>query len=134
MNEDKTDALLVSTKDRVKKQLISSIPLVVGGAHIFPSQVVQNLGVLLDSHLSVKAQINSSLINFKLQQYRIHFKGLILNFLHQNWPTLLRLPFLELFVIPVVIVKLKATEDTVLSFYSIPKFEEWKTTTENLTI
>ena len=28
LNEDKTDALLVSSKDRVKKQLISSIPLV----------------------------------------------------------------------------------------------------------
>ncbi|EFX64949.1 hypothetical protein DAPPUDRAFT_265475 [Daphnia pulex] len=39
-NDDKTDALLVSTKDSVKKQLISSIPLVVGGAQIFLSPVV----------------------------------------------------------------------------------------------
>ncbi len=61
-----------------------------------------------------------------------HFTGLIINFLHHNWPTLLRLHFLELFVIPVVIVKLKATKETALNFYSLQKFEEWKTTT-NLT-
>ena len=53
MNQDKTDALLVSTKDSVNKQLISSIPLVVGGAHIFLSPGVLNLGFLFDSHLSM---------------------------------------------------------------------------------
>jgi hypothetical protein len=58
MNEDRTDVLLVSTKDSVKKQL--SIPLVVGSANIFPSPVVRNLVVLLDSHLSMEAQIESS--------------------------------------------------------------------------
>jgi hypothetical protein len=60
LNEDKTDALLVSSKDSVEKQLISSISLVFGGSHIFPSSVVRNLGVLLDSHLLMEAQINSS--------------------------------------------------------------------------
>lgn len=60
MNEDKTDALFVSIKDSVMKQLILLIPLVVGGAHIFHSPVVRNLGALLDSHLSMEVQINSS--------------------------------------------------------------------------
>jgi hypothetical protein len=60
MNQDKTDDLLVSTKESVKKQMISSILLVVGGAQIFPSPVVQNLGVLIDSHLSMLVQFNSS--------------------------------------------------------------------------
>jgi hypothetical protein len=57
INEDNTEPLLVSTKDNVNKQLISSIPLVVVGALIFPSPVVRNLGVLLDS---MEVQINSS--------------------------------------------------------------------------
>jgi hypothetical protein len=60
LNEDKTDALLVSSKDNVAKKRIASIPLVVGGAIIIPSPVVRNLGVLLDSHLNMEQQINTS--------------------------------------------------------------------------
>jgi hypothetical protein len=60
LNEDKTDALLVSSKDNVAKKRITSIPLVVGGASIIPSPVVRYLGVLLDSHLTMVQQINSS--------------------------------------------------------------------------
>jgi DNA topoisomerase-2 len=61
-----------------------------------------------------------------------HIKGLLINFLHHNWPSLLRLPFLEEFITPIV----KATKGTgasakSLSFYSLPEFEEWKTNTEN---
>ena len=40
--------------------MISSISLVFGGSHMFPSSVVRNLGVLLDSHRSMEEQINSS--------------------------------------------------------------------------
>jgi hypothetical protein len=54
LNEDKPDALLVSSKDNVAKKRISSIPLMVGGASIIPSPVVRNLGVLLDSHLTME--------------------------------------------------------------------------------
>jgi hypothetical protein len=60
LNEDKTDALLVSSKDNVAKKRIASIPLVVGDARIIPSPVVRNLGVLLDSHLTMEQQINAS--------------------------------------------------------------------------
>ena len=60
LNEDKTDALLVSSKDNVAKKRIASIPLVVGDASIIPSPVVRNLGVLLDSHLTMEQQINAS--------------------------------------------------------------------------
>jgi hypothetical protein len=46
-------------KMALRKKLISSIPLMVGGAHIFP--VVRNLGVmLLDSQLLMGVQINST--------------------------------------------------------------------------
>uniref|UniRef100_A0A8D8TSL7 DNA topoisomerase 2 n=1 Tax=Cacopsylla melanoneura TaxID=428564 RepID=A0A8D8TSL7_9HEMI len=57
-----------------------------------------------------------------------HIKGLIINFIHHNWPTLLRLPFLEEFITPII----KATKlKEELSFYSLPEFEEWKEATPN---
>ncbi|XP_052741685.1 DNA topoisomerase 2 isoform X2 [Bicyclus anynana] len=57
-----------------------------------------------------------------------HIKGLIINFIHHNWPELLKLPFLEEFITPIV----KATKkDKELSFFSLPEFEEWKRDTEN---
>jgi len=52
-----------------------------------------------------------------------HIKGLLINFVHHNWPGLLRLPFLEEFITP--IVKVTKGERT-LSFYSLPEFTEWK--------
>ncbi|CAG4962834.1 unnamed protein product [Colias eurytheme] len=57
-----------------------------------------------------------------------HIKGLIINFIHHNWPELLKLPFLEEFITPIV----KATKkDKEISFYSLPEFEEWKNENEN---
>lgn len=61
-----------------------------------------------------------------------HIKGLLINFIHTNWPELLRLSFLEQFITPIV----KATkinkstkEEIELSFYSLPEFEEWRSDT-----
>lgn len=57
-----------------------------------------------------------------------HIKGLLINFIHHNWPTLLRLNFVEEFITPIV----KATKgNQVLSFFSLPEFEDWKKDTEN---
>ncbi|KAK3929880.1 DNA topoisomerase 2 [Frankliniella fusca] len=57
-----------------------------------------------------------------------HIKGLLINFIHYFWPSLLRLPFLEEFITP--IVKARKGND-VLSFFSLPEFEEWKKETNN---
>ncbi|XP_076368660.1 DNA topoisomerase 2-alpha-like isoform X2 [Tachypleus tridentatus] len=57
-----------------------------------------------------------------------HIKGLLINFIHHNWPSLLRLPFLEEFITPIVKVT-KGKEEK--SFFSLPEFEEWKTQTSN---
>jgi DNA topoisomerase-2 len=57
-----------------------------------------------------------------------HIKGLLINFIHTNWPELLRLPFLEEFITPIVKATKKGQE---LSFFSIPEFEEWKNDTPN---
>ncbi|XP_041029366.1 DNA topoisomerase 2-alpha isoform X1 [Carcharodon carcharias] len=57
-----------------------------------------------------------------------HIKGLLINFIHHNWPSLLRHNFIEEFITPIVKVSKNKQE---LAFYSIPEFEEWKTNTDN---
>ncbi|XP_029370166.1 DNA topoisomerase 2-beta isoform X3 [Echeneis naucrates] len=57
-----------------------------------------------------------------------HIKGLLINFFHHNWPSLLKHTFLEEFITPIV----KATKNKQeLAFYSLPEFDEWKKQTEN---
>ncbi|KAJ8927719.1 hypothetical protein NQ314_019780 [Rhamnusium bicolor] len=57
-----------------------------------------------------------------------HIKGLLINFIHHNWPELIRQDFLEEFITPIVKARKKNEE---LSFYSLPEFEEWKSATPN---
>ncbi|XP_056627935.1 DNA topoisomerase 2-alpha [Triplophysa dalaica] len=52
-----------------------------------------------------------------------HIKGLLINFIHHNWPSLLHHNFLEEFITPIIKASNKKQE---LSFYSIPEFTEWK--------
>ncbi|XP_037546717.1 DNA topoisomerase 2-alpha [Nematolebias whitei] len=52
-----------------------------------------------------------------------HIKGLLINFIHHNWPSLLRHNFLEEFITPIIKASFKKTQ---MSFYSIPEFEAWK--------
>ncbi|XP_046987549.1 DNA topoisomerase 2-like [Schistocerca americana] len=57
-----------------------------------------------------------------------HIKGLLINFIHHNWPSLLQLPFLEEFITPIV----KASKgNQEFSFYSLPEFDEWKASRDN---
>ncbi|XP_054812803.1 DNA topoisomerase 2 [Prosopis cineraria] len=57
-----------------------------------------------------------------------HIKGLLINFIHSFWPSLLKVPsFLVEFTTP--IIRAFHTNGTKLSFYSMPEFESWK---ENL--
>ncbi|XP_024944592.1 DNA topoisomerase 2 isoform X2 [Cephus cinctus] len=57
-----------------------------------------------------------------------HIKGLLINFIHHNWPSLLKLDFVEEFITPIV----KATKGSQqLSFFSLPEFEAWKKETQN---
>ncbi|XP_022654783.1 DNA topoisomerase 2-like isoform X2 [Varroa destructor] len=57
-----------------------------------------------------------------------HIKGLLINFIHHNWPSLLKMNFLEEFITPIV-KAVKGNQE--LSFFSLPEFEEWKTATPN---
>ncbi|XP_027113751.1 DNA topoisomerase 2 [Coffea eugenioides] len=54
-----------------------------------------------------------------------HIKGLLINFIHSFWPSLLKIPsFLVEFITPIV----KATHKNgrALSFYTMPEYESWK--------
>ncbi|KAM9336755.1 DNA topoisomerase 2-alpha [Symphorus nematophorus] len=57
-----------------------------------------------------------------------HIKGLLINFIHYNWPSLLRHNFLEEFITPIIKASYKKTQ---LSFYSIPEFSAWKESQPN---
>ncbi|ONK71489.1 uncharacterized protein A4U43_C04F9180 [Asparagus officinalis] len=54
-----------------------------------------------------------------------HIKGLLINFIHSFWPSLLKINgFMEEFITP--IVKASRKNGEVLSFYSMPEYEAWK--------
>uniref|UniRef100_A0AC35UG86 DNA topoisomerase 2 n=1 Tax=Rhabditophanes sp. KR3021 TaxID=114890 RepID=A0AC35UG86_9BILA len=57
-----------------------------------------------------------------------HIKGLIINFIHCNWPALMKHNFVEEFITPIVKVT-KGSE--IKSFFSIPEYMGWRKTTEN---
>ncbi|XP_056222802.1 DNA topoisomerase 2-alpha isoform X2 [Seriola aureovittata] len=57
-----------------------------------------------------------------------HIKGLLINFIHHNWPSLLRHNFLEEFITPIIKASHKKTQ---MSFYSIPEFSAWKESQSN---
>ena len=58
-----------------------------------------------------------------------HIKGLIINFIHHFWPSLLDIPdFLMQFITPIVkCTKGKKTH----TFFTLPEYEEWKAETGN---
>ncbi|CAJ1080808.1 DNA topoisomerase 2-alpha isoform X1 [Xyrichtys novacula] len=58
-----------------------------------------------------------------------HIKGLLINFIHHNWPSLLHHNFLEEFITPIIKVTNKKTQ---MSFYSIPEFDAWKESQPNI--
>ncbi|KAM1369168.1 hypothetical protein ACFX2F_039790 [Malus domestica] len=54
-----------------------------------------------------------------------HIKGLLINFIHSFWPSLLKIPsFLVEFITP--IVKATHKNGNTLAFYSMPEYEAWK--------
>ncbi len=58
-----------------------------------------------------------------------HIKGLVINFIHHFWPSLLDIPgFLQQFITPIV----KATKGKQSkTFFTLPEFESWKESTGN---
>lgn len=55
-----------------------------------------------------------------------HIKGLLINFIHSFWPSLLKIPsFMLEFITPIVKATNK-TQSRKLSFYTVPEYESWK--------
>lgn len=53
-----------------------------------------------------------------------HIKGLIINFIHHFWPSLLKLDgFIKEFVTP--IIKVNKGKECVAKFFTIPEYEQW---------
>lgn len=57
-----------------------------------------------------------------------HIKGLVINFIHHNWPSLIQRNFVEQFITPIV-KAIRGKEE--LSFFSMPEYHEWKNNTPN---
>lgn len=56
-----------------------------------------------------------------------HIKGLLINFLHFFWPSLLKIDnFLQQFITPIIKCFKKSSSDKFLSFYTLPEYHEWK--------
>lgn len=56
-----------------------------------------------------------------------HIKGLLINFIHSFWPSLLKVPsFLVEFITPIIKATNNRGKKSVLSFYSMPDYEAWK--------
>ena len=54
-----------------------------------------------------------------------HIKGLVLNFLHNFWPNMLRTPIVQEFITPIVKVTPKRNRKESRNFYSLPEFNKW---------
>lgn len=64
-----------------------------------------------------------------------HIKGLIINFIHHFWPSLLKIDgFLQEFVTP--IIKVSKGNSTLQEFFTIPEYQNWmqQTALKNLKI
>ncbi|XP_052142944.1 DNA topoisomerase 2 [Oryza glaberrima] len=56
-----------------------------------------------------------------------HIKGLLINFIHSFWPSLIKIPsFLVEFITPIIKATNKRDKKIVLPFYSMPEYEQWK--------
>ena len=55
-----------------------------------------------------------------------HIKGLLINFLHHYWPSLLQIPgFLKEFITPIIKVNQTGRGDNSKTFFTIADYEQW---------
>ncbi|XP_076941033.1 DNA topoisomerase 2-like [Bidens hawaiensis] len=113
---------LLNVREASPKQLqdnaeIQNIKKILGLQH---GKVYDNVKSLRYGHLMIMADQDHD---------GSHIKGLLINFLHSFWPSLLKVPeFVLEFITPIVKATNKKTKN-VIAFYTMPEYEAWK---ENL--
>uniref|UniRef100_UPI00358E4619 DNA topoisomerase 2-beta n=1 Tax=Myxine glutinosa TaxID=7769 RepID=UPI00358E4619 len=104
---------------------------------IMENQEINNIIKIMGLQYKIKYEDPESLKTLRYGKLMImadqdqdgsHIKGLLINFIHHNWPSLLKHSFLEEFITPIVKVSKRKEE---LSFYSLPEFETWKKNVDN---
>ncbi|RMX40987.1 hypothetical protein pdam_00011595 [Pocillopora damicornis] len=116
---------LLNVRDASHKQILENAEI---------NNLIKILGLQYNKKYSSEEDLKSLryghlMIMTDQDQDGSHIKGLLINFIHSNWPTLTRLPFLEEFITPIVKVS-KGKEEK--AFYSIPEYEEWKNSMVNV--
>ncbi len=112
---------------------------------ILDNSEVTNLCKIIGLNFKEKYETRDSLKSLRYGKIMImtdqdhdgsHIKGLIINFVHHQWPNLLKLGFVEEFITPIIKVfksRKNSTDNNdrskELSFYSVPEFEEWQQNT-----
>ena len=109
-----------STKQIMENKEITDLVKIIGLQYKKKYESVEDIGKNL--------RYGKVMIMTDQDQDGSHIKGLVINFIHHNWPSLLKLPFLEEFITPIVKVS-KGSQ--ALCFYSLPEFQEWKDETDN---
>ncbi|XP_057870528.2 DNA topoisomerase 2 [Cryptomeria japonica] len=102
-----------SHKQIAENQETENIKKILGLQH---DKVYENIKSLRYGHLMIMTDQDHD---------GSHIKGLLINFIHHNWPSLLKIPsFLVEFITPIV----RATHKNgkVLSFYTLPEYEAWR--------
>ena len=79
LNEDKTELLIITSKQQLSK--ITSITINLEGAVIEPNSSARNLGVIFDSTFNMEQQVNTIC---KKSYWQIHQIGQIRKFLDKN--------------------------------------------------
>ncbi|KAJ7354850.1 DNA topoisomerase 2-alpha [Desmophyllum pertusum] len=115
---------LLNVRDAAHKQILENIEI----NHLLKIVGLQYNKKYLSEEDLKSLRYGRIMIMTDQDQDGSHIKGLLINFIHSNWPSLTRLPFLEEFITPIVKVT-KGKEEK--SFYSIPEYEEWKSNTDN---
>ena len=101
----------------MKNAEIDAITKIVGLKH----------GKEYDSENIKELRYGSIMIMADQDQDGSHIKGLVINFIHKFWPSLLKIPgFLKEFITPIVKATHKKTKTKNQIFFNMPEYQEWQ--------